>query len=472
VRSLRVRVALAAIASVALILLAVGALLVRGFERSERSALDDRLRQRAGPAARAAPVALPPGERPPGERPYGGRPPDPPPGVDRAGLPAPPPPGFLRGSGDATRLLVGGEVVETIGDPRAASLPIREEPGFDTVHGDGGSWRTFVAPVRQPPGARVEVLASLGPLDARVARLRRRLVFLGGLGLAGAAAAGWLLSTAALRSLERLRGAARSVSSTEDLSVRLPSGGGPVEVDEVATALNAMLARLEASSAETIRALEATRRFAADAGHELRTPLTALGTNLDTLSRNPELGPGERARVLDNLQAEQQRTVALLDALQSLARGDAGAVMEHREIDIAELADQALASARQRHKDVDFTLEAGGSPRLVGWEQGLRLAIDNLLDNAALHGGRQVRVSVVRADDAAHLTVEDDGPGIAVAERDRVLERFVRGAAAEAPGSGLGLSLVDQQAALHRGRVTIGESPLGGARVELVLRDL
>jgi two-component system sensor histidine kinase PrrB len=112
-----------------------------------------------------------------------------------------------------------------------------------------------------------------------------------------------------------------------------------------------------------------------------------------------------------------------------------------------------------------------GAPaaELQGWPDGLRLIVDNLLANAAVHGGRRVEVDVRRDDGALVLLVDDDGPGIAPVERERVLERFARGEGTRAPGSGLGLALVAQQAALHGGGVRIGDAPLGGARVEVRL---
>jgi signal transduction histidine kinase len=95
--------------------------------------------------------------------------------------------------------------------------------------------------------------------------------------------------------------------------------------------------------------------------------------------------------------------------------------------------------------------------------------VDNLLDNAALHGrpGGCVRVGLERDDGALVVRVEDDGPGIPAADRERVLEPFARGEGATAPGTGLGLAIVAQQVALHGGELRVGESEaLGGLAVE------
>ncbi|MEH0415620.1 MULTISPECIES: sensor histidine kinase [Streptomyces] len=122
-------------------------------------------------------------------------------------------------------------------------------------------------------------------------------------------------------------------------------------------------------------------------------------------------------------------------------------------------------------------VHASGGLRVQGWEPGLRLVVDNLLANALAHGctdGRpaQVDVSLCRVQDehaaAAVLTVDDRGPGIPPAARAAVFERFHKRPGS--PGSGLGLTLVAQQTALHRGRITIQDRPDGpGTRFEVRL---
>ena len=139
------------------------------------------------------------------------------------------------------------------------------------------------------------MLSSLAPVEERVSSIRRLVLLLGFSALALTALAAWGFTTVALRPLARLRAGAARVSGARDLSTPLPDEG-PEEVHQLAGALNAMLARLGASTAATERALEATRRFAADAGHELRTPLTSMRANLDTLARNPGLPPSSATR--------------------------------------------------------------------------------------------------------------------------------------------------------------------------------
>jgi signal transduction histidine kinase len=231
-----------------------------------------------------------------------------------------------------------------------------------------------------------------------------------------------------------------------------------------------MLDRLQVDYRQARAALDATRTFTADAGHELRTPLTSLRANLEVLARD-DLDAADRARSLRDALAAHSRLTALIEGLQTLARGDAAAVGARTEaVELGELADAAVVDARRRHPDVAF--EFAGSPvaPVDGDPDGLRMLLDNLLENAAVHGGRQVRVHLAARDGYVRLSVEDDGPGVPDAEKGRVFERFARGSAARnGTGSGLGLAIAAQQAELHGSRIKLEDSPLGGARFELIL---
>jgi len=262
------------------------------------------------------------------------------------------------------------------------------------------------------------------------------------------------------------------VSGTADLATTLPEDDGPVEVRSLAATLNAMLARLRTSTEAMERALAATRRFAADAGHELRTPLTSMRANVDALARNPGLSPTEQRLLVAEVSAEQDRITHLLGGLQALARGDAADALPREDVEVADLLEAAIFGARRRHAGTRFELAAGVEEATVdGWAGGLRLLVDNLLDNAALHGrpGGTVRVGLRRDGATAGISVDDDGPGIGREDRARLLEPFARGADTTAQGTGLGLAIVAQQVTLHGGTLELGESDLGGLGVEVRL---
>ena len=435
--------------AVAGVLLAVGAAAVASFAERERSRVEQDL---AGRPLRGLVRALSGLEQ--------GGPGGPP------GLPEPPP--ALRPEGEYVRLIADGRVLRSVDPPQG--LPVPDGPGMRTLETDGERYRSLTRAV--PGGGLLEVGVDLAPADDRVAALRNRLLVLGGLGVALVGALSWWLAGVALRPLGALRAAAGRVSSTRDLSTRLPALDAPAEVGELSASINAMLARLERSAGETEAALQATRRFAGDAGHELRTPMTALRANLGALRRNPDLDAAERRATLDDAEHEADRIVRLLDVLQTLARGDASAALPRETLDLSGLVEAAVEAARSRHPDVTWRLEAPPEElELSGWPDGLRALADNLLENAARHGRPRgvVEATLARDDGAVVLTVDDDGNGVRPTDRERIFERFARGAGSRTDGSGLGLALVRQQARLHGGEVTVSDGPLGGARFEVRL---
>jgi two-component system sensor histidine kinase PrrB len=497
-RSLRARIALAAVAALTLAYALAGVLLVRGVESDGRNALDRDLRERADQIVRRPPPpagTLAPSDRrgaAGGGRRFGG----PPIGDARSGRPAVPgaipveppddgpgpPPAeerLLAGSGSFVQVAVRGQVVAQRGDvPDDAPAPPARD-GLATVRIGDDDWRSLTTSLPGIAQGRVQLLASLDEVEHRVANTRRLVLWLGLAALALTAVAAWAFTTLAVRPLARLREGAARVSGAEDLTTTLPDDDGPDEVRALAGTLNEMLARLRGSTEAMERALAATRRFAADAGHELRTPLTGLRANLDALERNPDLPPEERAALVREVVAEQERIVHLLDGLQALARGEAAESLPRQDVELGDLVDAAMYAARRRHPDVEYDLRGGqgeGEPAadgatVSGWEGGLRLLVDNLLDNAALHGrrGGRVEVGVERENGALVVLVDDDGPGIPAAEREAVLEPFRRGTDATASGTGLGLAIVAQQVALHGGRLELSESPRGGLAVRVRL---
>jgi two-component system sensor histidine kinase PrrB len=197
-----------------------------------------------------------------------------------------------------------------------------------------------------------------------------------------------------------------------------------------------------------------------------------MRANPDALVRDPGLGRGERQALIDEAAAQQERIVHLLEGLQALARGDAADSLPREAVEIGDVVDAAVHAARRRHPGVEYDLEERiGGATVRGWSDGLRLVVDNLLDNAALHGraGGRVLVRLERDDGALLLTVDDDGRGIAAAERKRLLEPFARGTGTAAPGTGLGLAIVAQQVALHDGLLALGDSDGGGLEVRVRL---
>jgi two-component system sensor histidine kinase MprB len=309
-----------------------------------------------------------------------------------------------------------------------------------------------------PTGGAVVVARDISYIDHDLERLRLVLILVSLGGIAVAAAAARLLSTATLAPVRRLTEAAERIARTGDPSERVPAGGSD-EVSMLGTSFNTMLAALEES-------LETQRRFVADASHELRTPLTSLQTNIDVLRGMGELDPVQRRALLDDLHRESQEMRGLIAGLLELAR--TGAQGEKEPFQLDELVEDSLERARSRFPAVDW--EAGAlEPTIVdGYPDRMERAVWNLLENAGKWSGDggSVEVSLIGGD----LEVRDHGPGFADEDRPLVFDRFYRSAAARSmPGAGLGLAIVREVAEVHGGTVEAENAQGGGALVRISL---
>ncbi len=341
--------------------------------------------------------------------------------------------------------------------------------GAATIFAEGRLWRGVVGLVSTPDGqvGRMWVFAPPGQPAARLRRLRVRVGGTALLAIPVAGLAGWLVGRAAVRPLRRLR---RRLAELETVR-RVGGGSGVPEVDEVAAVVDTALDRYDAQVVLTNHALQTARSFAASAAHELRTPLASIGANLDTLQRHPDMGPADSAEILTDLVDGHRRAVGLLTMLGVLAQGELVTAESFEPVDLADLVDAAVSSAQSRHPHAVITADCPGQVPGYGWPDGLRCIIDNLIDNAAIHGrdpgtGRvSVRLTLRNRVDGAVLSVIDDGPGIAQDRHRSVFDRF--SCSADSPGSGLGLALVKQQVTLHGGQVTVGAPPGGHLTVIL-----
>jgi signal transduction histidine kinase len=272
----------------------------------------------------------------------------------------------------------------------------------------------------------------------------------------------WWLVSHFLQPLERL---ARELRRRDaDSLAALPDDGLTQETAPLVEALNALLQKLA-------QALAAQRDFLADAAHELRSPLTALKLQLQSLQRAPD-GPGREQAQLA-LGEGIVRAQRLVEQLLALARSESvSPATTHQAVDLAELAREVLAAlwplAQARHQTL--SLDAPAPCVVSGERSALYALLRNLADNALRYTpeGGEVRLRVeAAADGTAQLVVDDTGPGIPPAERERVFDRFWRRASGQADGSGLGLAIVRAVAQRHGAHLTLDQSPSGGLRVSV-----
>ncbi|MFD7812923.1 sensor histidine kinase [Streptomyces sp. NPDC059785] len=342
-----------------------------------------------------------------------------------------------------------------------------------TVHLTGeGEYRLRACAVQ--PGVVLVSAAPTDDIDATVRRLIGVQVVAFALALAALVEFGRRMLRRGLNPLSDMAHTAHGIASHDltESAARLPiradeRGGGP-EVEELRTAFNTMLEHIDDSLAVRAEAEQRLRRFVADASHELRTPLMSVRGYADLFQYAAANAPEERDKHLARLRAEAARMGVLLDDLLLLARLDASEVdapIRPREADLVELAEDAAAAFRAGHPDRPLTVTPPPGPLLLRMDpQRIRQVLDNLLTNAAVHtpAGTPVSVQVVRERDTAVVRVEDAGPGIPPADREKVFDRFYRVDKArtrDRGGSGLGLSVARSLVTAHAGTITLTGEP-------------
>ncbi|MGY4710629.1 sensor histidine kinase [Mycolicibacterium sp. CBM1] len=337
-------------------------------------------------------------------------------------------------------------------------------PGTATVTVNGRDYRVRTVPVDQSGG----ILMSIGIRADSILLSRARIplyVLIVCLAVLVAAGLGWILAGPAIRPLLRLTEQTRSLGTGTN---RMEPVHGAREAEDLSEAMAEMLRRLADAQAATTNSLQTAQDFAANAAHELRTPLTAMRADLDTL-RIHDLPADERAEVVADLSRAQRRVEAIITALGQLASGQLARSEDREPIDVAEMLDR-VARENMRSGTVEIIVESDEAGTVWGWPAGLRLAVDNLVRNAITHGAAtRIMLTARRSEPVLSITVDDNGRGLPADEHRKVLGRFSRGSTATPGGSGLGLALVAQQAALHGGEIELCDGPLGGLRAVLTV---
>ena len=364
-----------------------------------------------------------------------------------------------------------GEVVpppDQIG-PRAERRPLPGDgPGPDeqmSIAASGSEVMTRQVDTERYGQVTVTAIAPAGEVAGGVEAVGPVLWLLLPSLVAMVALVAWWLAGQALRPVEAIRVEAEEIGGAT-MHRRVPEPGSDDEIGRLARTMNAMLERLEDSARRQ-------RQFVSDASHELRSPVAAIRTDLEVALRE-----GDRAdwpTVANDVLAEERRLEVLLGDLLVLASDDeSAAVGSHAgPVDLAALA--AAEAGRGRRLPVTLDRPPGRDPDVfvvAGVAARLERSLANLVDNAVRHAESAVRVTLAREGRRVRVVVDDDGPGIPPADRERIFERFTRlddSRARDQGGAGLGLAVVRSIVARHGGQVWADESPLGGARFTIEL---
>lgn len=265
----------------------------------------------------------------------------------------------------------------------------------------------------------------------------------------------WFGLTRGLAPLHALREHIRA-RRPDDLSP-LQAERAPPEIAPLVGSLNELLGRLEQS-------MQMQQRFIADAAHQLKTPLAGLRTQAELALR--QLSPDELRRSLSQIAASSEQAARLANQLLALARTENSArdPAAFSAIPLDALTRNAVQDWFQaaRARQIDLGYEAPAQPlTLTGHALMLREMLNNLIDNAIRYtpvgGSVTVRLRPAADGEAALIEVEDTGPGIPIAEREHVFERFYRILGSGSDGSGLGLAIVREIVQIHRGDIVIAE---------------
>jgi signal transduction histidine kinase len=268
----------------------------------------------------------------------------------------------------------------------------------------------------------------------------------------------WLLAGRALRPVRAITEQTKQIRAGT-LHERVPVPSSHDEVAGLATEMNDMLDRLQRDDRRR-------RQFVADASHELRSPIASIHTQAEVAVAAAD--DDETSEFAAGVLAEAERLGTIVDDLLALARHDEALAPPG---DVVDLDDIVIAAAsRPRRVPIDTSRVSGGQVR--GRTDELMRIVTHLLDNAARHADSTVSVSLTTSGDRVELAVDDDGPGIDPADRERVFDRFVRldeARVRDDGGAGLGLAVVSTVVVAAGGDVRVEDSGLGGARLVATL---
>ncbi|WLH71009.1 heavy metal sensor histidine kinase [Pseudomonas sp. FP2309] len=362
------------------------------------------------------------------------------------------------------RISAGGE--RWLDDAPTITLPTA--PGLHNLQNAGIDYRVYNAPLSagQPDSPQLSLLLDITHHQHFLQRMQHLIWLTVGLSALATALLGAWAARSGLRPLRRMGEVAAGVSA-HSLTQRLPQHHMPVELAELAQAVNAMLGRLD-------DAFQRLSAFSADIAHELRTPLSNLLTQTQVILTQPRALEDYREALHSNLE-ELQWMAQLVNDMLYLAKADHGLLMPRREpLALADEVEALLEFFALVAEDAQVTLVRKGIAHTAGDRGMLRRALSNLLDNALRFTppGGEVRVRMTQSAEGVTLTVENSGEGIPARLLPRLFDRFYRADPARHEGSsehaGLGLAITQSIVRAHGGRIFC-ESEAGWTRFVIEL---
>ena len=366
--------------------------------------------------------------------------------------------------------------------PTAAKVAVK--PGPHTVIAPRGNARLRIDSVQVKGGALVAG-TSLDQVDKTIDQVES-IVVLGSIAVVLLIGVGvFLVLRRGLHPIESMAAQADRITAG-DLTERVTPQSSRSEVGRLGSALNGMLARIEADVCEREASQDRMRRFFADASHELRTPLASLRVNAELCQQGALTSQDQVDEVMCRISAETRRMGRLVDDMLRLARLGQHPGHSREPVDVTALVCACAERVRTADPGRTWRVRVAGGLVTTGDEELLRRAVDNLLTNVLVHtpAGTAASITVSAGTvsagtvstgtvsggaDQVVIEVSDDGPGVPPDKLPHIFERFYRAAGSNRPGSGLGLAIVAEIAAAHGGAAVAVAAAPHGLRVTVSL---
>ena len=351
----------------------------------------------------------------------------------------------------------------------------------DVTIDEHDTWRVVAQPFRGFEGSVAVAL----PNSTNLELLRQYRAIGGGFGFLLLALSGlsiWLTIAQALRPLREVERTAKLVSSG-DLSQRLIERPGKTEIARLNRSLNSMLDSLEASVSSRNKTLGQMRRFVADASHELRTPLVSVRGYAELYRKGALKKKSEIQQAMEKIESEAIRMSGLVESLLTLARLDENQQLETKEVDLLQLIRSVIEQDLPGEKKISLSVLSLSGAKLAQDQEVLaevneaqiRQVLVNLIENAKRFSQNKSTIEIGighKTEDEIVIEVIDHGDGVPKQLREKIFERFYRADSSrnrDTGGTGLGLAIVKEIILLHKGRIEVRDTAMGGATFRIKL---
>ncbi|MGB1651845.1 MAG: HAMP domain-containing sensor histidine kinase [Acidimicrobiales bacterium] len=319
----------------------------------------------------------------------------------------------------------------------------------------GVDYRILSKPL--PRGGLLQIGRDLSEVNDAISGMVRAFLLLGLIGIAIAILSAWVLASQLAKPIKRLSKTAEHVARTQELTAFIDSKDGDKEVRRLAESFNVMLRALATSR-------DQQKRLVTDASHELRTPLTSVRTNIELLAKAKSIDEKDKELIIRDLKTEINELSLLVDEIVNLATST-GFKSENFVTDDLSVIAQEVAEKFSRRSGRTINITSSGDSIRDIQSVAIERAISNLVDNAIKFSpeGTDIVITVINGT----VCVRDFGIGVREDDRDQLFERFFRSVdTRNLPGSGIGLSIVEEIIMRHNGHVFV-KAPENGPGTEV-----